>query len=75
MRYAPAQRLVFTTPEFERWWDALGREVAATAGLEPAAARALGWHAWRAGREQMSEATARDRLQPGRRQLTRLGVP
>lgn len=64
MTLAPAQRSVFTTTEFERWWDAQGRAVASGSGLEPSAARVLGWTAWRAGREQMNEATAHLRLQP-----------
>jgi hypothetical protein len=67
MTQTPDQRSVFTTPEFDRWWEARGSEVAATSGLELSAARALGWLAWRAGREQMSEATAHHRLQPVRR--------
>ena len=67
MTLAPAPRTVFTTTEFERWWEAQGCVVAAEAGLDPSAARALGWIAWRAGREQMNEATAHQRLQPVRR--------
>lgn len=67
MTQAPARQSVFTTPEFERWWDARGRAVAAEGGLEPAAARALGWLAWRAGREHLNESTAHQRLQPVRR--------
>jgi hypothetical protein len=58
---------VFTTPEFERWWDARGRAAAAEGGLDAAAARVLGWFAWRAGREHLSETTAHQRLQPARR--------
>jgi hypothetical protein len=67
MTQVPVQRRVFTTAEFDRWWDAQGLGVAAATGLEPSAARALCWDAWRAGREQMSEATAHQRLQPVRR--------
>jgi hypothetical protein len=67
MTQAPARRSVFTTPEFDRWWDAQGRVVAAEGGLEPASALVLGWLAWRAGREKMCEATAHQRLQPVRR--------
>ena len=67
MTHAHTRKAVFTTTEFDRWWDAQGREVAAATGLEPMAARELSWHAWRAGREQMSEATAYQRLQPTRR--------
>ena len=67
MTHAHTRKAVFTTTEFDRWWDTQGREVAAATGLEPMAARALSWQAWRAGREQMSEATAYQRLQPTRR--------
>lgn len=59
-----APRSVYTTTEFERWWNVQGRVVAAESGLEPDAARALGWIAWRAGREQLNEAMAHHRLQP-----------
>ncbi len=58
---------MFTTPEFDRWWDAQGRVEAAESGFDPSEARTLGWFAWRAGREQMSEATAHQRLQPALR--------
>jgi hypothetical protein len=67
MTHAPGLRRVFTTMEFDRWWEAQGLGVAVAAGLEPSAARALSWDAWRAGREQMTEATAHQRLQPSRR--------
>lgn len=67
MTHTPTQRPVFTTTEFDRWWDAQGRGAATATGLDPTAARALSWHAWRAGRELMSEATAYQRLQPSRR--------
>jgi hypothetical protein len=67
MTHTPGRTSVFTTSEFDRWWEAQGRDVAAASGLEPSAARALTWIAWRAGREQMSEATAHLRLQPSRR--------
>lgn len=67
MTQASGPKSVFTTPEFERWWEARGSEAAAAGGLEPAAARVLGWLAWRAGREHLSEATAHQRLQPVRR--------
>jgi hypothetical protein len=67
MTNAPTQKSVFTTVEFDRWWDAQGCGLTAAMALEPTAARALSWHAWRAGREQMNEATAHQRLQPSRR--------
>ncbi len=67
MTLASDQRSVFTTPEFDRWWAARGSEVAAASGLDLSAARVLGWLAWRAGREHLSEATAHQRLQPVRR--------
>jgi len=64
MTHAPVQKSVYTTTEFDRWWESRGRDVATAAGLEELVARALSWSAWRAGREQMSEATAHQRLQP-----------
>jgi hypothetical protein len=67
MTHAHGQKSVYTTPEFDRWWEAKGRDVASAGGLEAPVARALSWDAWRAGREQMSEATAHQRLQPIRR--------
>lgn len=67
MTHAPSQRSVFTTVEFDRWWEGRGLVTAVAAGLEPSEAKALSWDAWRAGREQMSEATAHLRLQPVRR--------
>jgi hypothetical protein len=67
MTHTPVQRSVFTTVEFDRWREARGCEAAAVAGLDPSAARVVSWYAWRAGREQMSEATAHHRLQPVRR--------
>ncbi len=67
MTHAHGQKPVYTTPEFDRWWEIKGRDTATAAGLDEAAARALSWSAWRAGREQLSEATAHQRLQPSRR--------
>jgi hypothetical protein len=67
MTQAADRKSVFTTAEFDRWWAARGRDVAVAAGLDPSAARVVSWDAWRAGREQMSEATAHQRLQPSRR--------
>jgi hypothetical protein len=54
---------LFTTKEFERWWETQGRATALQTLLDPAAAKLLAWEAWRKGREQMSEATASQRLQ------------
>ena len=67
MTHAPAPRNVYTTTEFERWWKSQGHDIAVEAGLEASAARAVSWVAWRAGREQMREATAHERLLPVRR--------
>jgi hypothetical protein len=64
MTHAPAQKSVFTTTEFDRWWEAQGSGEAAATGLELTEARALSWHAWRAGREQLNEAMSHLRLQP-----------
>jgi hypothetical protein len=61
------QRPVYTTTEFDRWWTTQGQNVADTNGVEPSTARALTWLAWRAGREQLNESTAYQRLQPIRR--------
>ena len=58
---------LFTTKEFERWWETQGRATALQTLLDPAAAKLLAWEAWRKGREQMSEATASQRLQPAPR--------
>ena len=58
---------LFTTKEFERWWETQGRATALQTLLDPAAAKLLAWEAWRKGREQLSEATAHHRLQPARR--------
>jgi hypothetical protein len=67
MPHTPGRTSVFTTTEFDRWWEAQGLGAAVASGLDPSAARVLTWVAWRAGREQMSEATAHLRLQPSRR--------
>ncbi len=61
-----AERL-FTTREFDRWWEAQGRAGALQYSLDPASARVLAWEAWRKGREQLSEATAAQLLQPARK--------
>ena len=58
------QGRLHTTREFDRWWEAEGRVGAVHCNLDPDAARALAWEAWRKGREQMREATAAERLQP-----------
>ena len=54
---------LFKTKEFEKWWESQGRAAALQAMLDPAAAKLLAWEAWRKGREQLSEATASQRLQ------------
>ena len=63
---AKPERL-YKTKEFEHWWEGQGRANALEAMLDPAAAKPLAWEAWRTGREQMSEATASQRLQLARR--------
>ncbi len=60
------QGRLYTTKEFDRWWEAQGRANALQATLDPASAKPLAWEAWRKGREQMSEATASQRLQVAR---------
>ena len=57
----------YTTKEFDLWWENQGRVAALQFVLDPSAARLLAWEAWRKGREQLSEATAFQRLQPVRR--------
>jgi hypothetical protein len=58
---------LYTTKEFERWWETQGRANALQTMLDPAAAKLLAWEAWRKGREQMSEATASQRLHLARK--------
>jgi len=63
----PRQERLYTTVEFDRWWEAQGRTTALRNMLDPDSAKLLAWEAWRKGREQLSEATAHHRLQPARR--------
>jgi hypothetical protein len=58
---------LYKTKEFEHWWESQGRADALQTPLDTAAAKLLAWEAWRKGREQMSEATASQRLQLARR--------
>ena len=58
---------VFTTKEFDHWWENQGRVTALQTMLDPTFARLLAWEAWRKGREQMLEASAFQRLQPARK--------
>ena len=67
MTQTSTQERLYTTVEFDRWWEAQGRTTALQAMLDPAAAKLLAWEAWRKGREHLSEATASHRLQPARR--------
>ncbi len=67
MTQSPSQERLYTTSEFDRWWEAQGRAAALHHGLDTASARLLAWEAWRKGREQLSEATASHRLQLDRR--------
>lgn len=56
-----------TTKEFELWWENQGRVTAFQSSLDQNSAKWLAWEAWRNGREQLSEASASQRLQPARR--------
>jgi hypothetical protein len=67
MTQSSGREWLFTTNDFDRWWEAHGRVKAVTTGLDPDAVKPLAWEAWRTGREQLSEATAFLRLQPARR--------
>lgn len=64
-RLSNPERL-YTTKEFELWWENQGRVAALQTMLDPTSARLLAWEAWRKGREQLSEASASQRLQPAR---------
>ena len=46
---------------------ALGEERGVLASVTPLLVPVIAWEAWRKGREQLSEATASQRLQPARR--------
>ena len=67
MTQTSTQDRLYTTVEFDRWWEAQGRTTALQHMLDPASAKLLAWEAWRKGREQLSEATASQRLQLARR--------
>ena len=67
MTQTSTQERLYTTVEFDRWWEAQGRTTALHNMLDPASAKLLAWEAWRKGREHLSEATAHHRLQPARR--------
>ena len=67
MTQGTSQERLYTTGEFDRWWEVQGRTTALQDALDPASAKRLAWEAWRKGREQLSEATASTRLQPARR--------
>lgn len=67
MTPSTSQERLFTTSEFDRWWEAQGRTTALQNMLDLAPAKLLAWDAWRKGREQLSEATASHRLQLARR--------
>jgi len=67
MTQSSGREWLYTTSEFERWWEDHGRVKAVATGLDPDAAKPLVWEAWRKGREHLSEATAFQRLQPARR--------
>ena len=57
---------LFTTREFDQWWENRGQAKAVQTALDLDGIRAVAWDAWRTGREQLSEATAERRLQPSR---------
>jgi hypothetical protein len=65
-RIQRAQRKATTMKEFEAWWQSKGQAQAIQMGLDPNTAKKVAWDAWRAGREQLYEATAHQRLQPCR---------
>ena len=67
MTQSTSRKRLYTTSEFDRWWEAQGRTIALQNMLDPASAELLAWEAWRKGREQLSEATASQRLQLARR--------
>ena len=67
MNQGARQDRPYTTSEFDRWWESQGRGTALQDMLDPASAKPLAWEAWRKGREQLSEATASQRLQLARR--------
>lgn len=67
MTQSTSQERLYTTVEFDRWWEARGSSTALQKMLDPASAKLLAWEAWRKGREQLSEATASHRLQLARR--------
>jgi hypothetical protein len=67
MSSLPSQERLFTSKEFDRWWESHGQASALRDTLDLDAARRLAWEAWRKGREQMYEAAAAQRLQPAPR--------
>ena len=67
MTHGANQERLYTTGEFDRWWEARGQVVALRDALDPVSAKHLAWEAWRTGREQLSEATNSHRLQPARK--------
>ena len=67
MAQSSSPERLYTTKEFEYWWESQARGNALQTMLDPAAAKLLAWEAWRKGREHLSEATAHHRLQPARR--------
>ena len=59
-------RRLFTSKEFDRWWETHGQTSALRDALDLDAAQRLAWEAWRKGREHLSETMASQRLQPAR---------
>ncbi len=64
--FSSPERL-YTTKEFDFWWENRGQVISAQTMLDPRSAKFLAWEAWRKGREQLNEAYASQRLQPVRR--------
>ena len=56
-----------TTKEFDLWWENQGRVTALQTTLDLTSAKLLAWEAWRKGREQLTESSTSQRLQPARR--------
>jgi hypothetical protein len=61
-----SQGRLFTTKEFDRWWEAEGHADAIRANLDPDCAKPFAWEVWRTGREQLREDAAFQRLQLAR---------
>ena len=67
MTQSTSEERLYTTSEFDRWWEAQGQTTARKNMFDIAPAKLLAWEAWRKGREQLSEASASHGLQPALR--------